>query len=203
MSAVERGDHPFTSRLDRRSMLAQSALGGAALAAALMTPARATAAGLGQEADGLAGAVAAGRMRRVVTGTNRDGKSFIVSDAPVPIDDLWRTSQEMPLGEGPALEPAIINRATGGSRCFIVMLPPSGEPLPSLENRIGFHRTGGVAYCVLLTGEVTFLVDVEEVALRAGDLVVERGTDHSWRNEGTEPVALLVVVVEGEGEAEA
>ena len=56
---------------------------------------------------------------------------------------------------------------------------------------------------MLLTGEVTFLVDVEEVALRAGDLVVERGTDHSWRNEGTEPVAVLVVVVEGEGEAEA
>ena len=34
----------------------------------------------------------------------------------------------------------------------------------------------------------------EPVRLRAGDLIVERGTDHSWRNEGSEPVGLAIVV---------
>ena len=42
------------------------------------------------------------------------------------------------------------------------------------------------------------MVDREEVRLKAGDLVVERGTDHSWRNEGDTPVALLVTVVSAE-----
>ncbi len=186
--------------LGRRAMLERSVLGGAAVAAGLLTVEAPAAAALTQSgADaGVQGVVTRGRMRRVTTGRNRVGKSFIAGDETVGINDLWRTSPDQPLGAGPAGELAVIARATGGSRCFIAMLPPSTDPMPSLENRVGFHQTGGVAYCLLLTGEVVFLVDVEEVRLTAGDLVVERGTDHSWRNEGAEPVALLVVVVDGE-----
>ena len=58
--------------------------------------------------------------------------------------------------------------------------------------------SSGVAYVFVLTGEIVFLVDREEVRLRAGDLVVERGTMHSWRNEGDTPVGLLVTVVGAE-----
>ena len=74
----------------------------------------------------------------------------------------------------------------------------SSDPMPSLENRIGFHQTMGVADVLVLTGEIVFLVDREEVRLRAGDLVVERGTMHSWRNEGDTPVGLLVTLVSAE-----
>jgi quercetin dioxygenase-like cupin family protein len=40
-----------------------------------------------------------------------------------------------------------------------------------------------------------FLVDTLEVRIKAGDLVVERNTMHSWRNEGTEPVTMAITVV--------
>ncbi|MDA1095144.1 MAG: cupin domain-containing protein [Acidobacteria bacterium] len=192
-----------THTLGRRAMLEHTVVGGAAVAAGLLTVESPTAAALTQSgADaGIAGVVTRSRMRRVTTGLNGEGQSFIAGDETVGIADLWRTSADRPLGAGPAGELPVITSATGGSRCFIAMLPPSTDPMPSLENRVGFHRTGGVAYCLLLTGEVVFLVDVEEVRLTAGDLVVERGTDHSWRNEGAEPVALLVVVVEGEARA--
>jgi quercetin dioxygenase-like cupin family protein len=55
-----------------------------------------------------------------------------------------------------------------------------------------------VAYVLVLTGEIVYLVDREEVRLKAGDLVVERGTYHSWRNEGDTPVGWLVTLVSAE-----
>ena len=63
-----------------------------------------------------------------------------------------------------------------------------GTGEPNLTNRLGFHRTAG-------TGELFFLVDTQEVKIRAGDLVVERNTMHSWRNEGTAPASMLITVV--------
>jgi quercetin dioxygenase-like cupin family protein len=39
------------------------------------------------------------------------------------------------------------------------------------------------------------MVDTQEVRIKAGDLVVERNTMHSWRNEGTEPVTMAITVV--------
>ena len=87
------------------------------------------------------------------------------------------------------------SRATGETRFFLAAIPPSTDPKPNLQNRLGFHRTGGVAYCYVLNGELVFLVDTQEVRLRAGDLVVERNTMHSWRNEGTEAVTMAITVV--------
>ena len=55
-----------------------------------------------------------------------------------------------------------------------------------------------MAYVLVLTGETVYLVDREEVKLKAGDLVIERGTEHSWRNEGDTPAGLLVTVVSAE-----
>ena len=129
---------------------------------------------------------------------DREGKSFIASDDEVSINDLWSTGGDQLLGVGPAGEPPSGLRATGASRCFIATLQTSPDPVPSLENRIGFHRTSRVAYVLVLTGEIVYLVDREEVRLKAGDLVVERGTYHSWRNEGDTPVGLLVTLVSAE-----
>jgi quercetin dioxygenase-like cupin family protein len=77
----------------------------------------------------------------------------------------------------------------------VATIQPSKDPKPNLENRVGFHRTPGIAYCFMLTGEIVLLVDTQEIRVRAGDLVVERNTLHSWRNEGTVPVAMLITVV--------
>ena len=181
--------------LGRRAMLERSAVGGAALAAGLFGFRGVTEAGAGQPPAGPQRSVTTGRMRRVVSAHDSEGKSCIASDEEISINDLWSTSGDQPLGAGPAGERAPRFRATGASRCFIATLQKSPDPIPTLENRIGFHRTSGVAYVLVLTGEIVFLVDREEVRLKAGDLVVERGTDHSWRNEGDTPVGLLVTVV--------
>lgn len=59
------------------------------------------------------------------------------------------------------------------------------------------HRTDSVDYAVILTGEITMLLDEEEVHLTAGDVVVQRGTNHAWSNRGTETCIVAFVLVDG------
>jgi mannose-6-phosphate isomerase-like protein (cupin superfamily) len=183
-------------KIDRRSMLAYSAASGAALTGGLGM----MLGGWGEivlAAQGTPPALPmpAGRMRRVVTGHNADGKSYIVSDEMADLGNLWTTKPDQPLGVPPAGEARQLSHATGETRFFMTTIQPSKDPKPTLANRLGFHRTPGIAYCFMLTGEIVFLVDTQEVTVRAGDLVVERNTLHSWRNEGTVPVAMLITVV--------
>ena len=152
--------------------------------------------GLDEASAGQSAPRAAARMmRRVVTAHNAEGKSVIAVDDSVPIADVWRTQADRPIGTVPGDEKLLVTRATGETRFFMAAIPPSGDPKPNLQNRIGFHRTGGIAYCYILNGELVFLVDTQEVRVRAGDLVVERNTMHSWRNEGSEPVTMAITVV--------
>jgi mannose-6-phosphate isomerase-like protein (cupin superfamily) len=60
----------------------------------------------------------------------------------------------------------------------------------------GMHTTPTVDYGVVLSGEVVLDLDGGETAvLRPGDLVVQNGTRHAWRNLGTEPATLFFVLI--------
>jgi quercetin dioxygenase-like cupin family protein len=48
----------------------------------------------------------------------------------------------------------------------------------------------------MLRGEMVMELDDEEVVLRPGDVVVQRGTDHLWENRGAEPALMLFVLVD-------
>jgi hypothetical protein len=169
------------------------------LSAALGGPAAVTLAGLVGIDEAFAvqnGGRAGGRsMRRIVTAHDAEGRSVIALDETVPIADVWKTQADRPIGSVPGDEKLLVTKATGETRFFMAAIPPSGDPKPNLQNRIGFHRTGGIAYCYIINGELVFLVDTKEVRVRAGDVVVERNTMHSWRNEGTEPVVMAITVV--------
>jgi quercetin dioxygenase-like cupin family protein len=60
----------------------------------------------------------------------------------------------------------------------------------------GMHKTRSIDYIVCLRGEVTLLVDEGEVDLKPGDVVIQRGTNHSWVNKGTEPALFLAVLAD-------
>lgn len=179
---------------ERRTLLEFSAMTGIAAAAGLIG-------GLGAPADAEAaqavGAIALqkGRVRRVVTAHNADGKSHIANDEVVDFANIWNGTPDHPLGTASGTEPPGVSHATGQTRCFVAAIAPSKDPKPTTANRIGYHRANGIAYCLILNGEIVFLVDRQEVVVRAGDVVVERNTLHSWRNEGSEPVAMFIVTV--------
>jgi len=59
------------------------------------------------------------------------------------------------------------------------------------------HRTQTVDYAVVLEGEITLLLDEGEVMLKAGDVVIQRGTNHAWRNHTSKPTRMLYVLMDG------
>jgi len=58
------------------------------------------------------------------------------------------------------------------------------------------HRTRTIDYVVVLEGEIDLLLDDGEVRLSAGDVVVQRGTNHAWLNRGAVPCRLAMVFID-------
>jgi mannose-6-phosphate isomerase-like protein (cupin superfamily) len=60
----------------------------------------------------------------------------------------------------------------------------------------GMHTTDSIDYVLVVSGEVTLELDEgERTVLRAGDVVVQNGTRHAWRNHGTEPCTIVGVAI--------
>jgi mannose-6-phosphate isomerase-like protein (cupin superfamily) len=58
------------------------------------------------------------------------------------------------------------------------------------------HMTDSVDYLIVLSGELTMIMDVGEVTLKPFDCIVQRGTRHAWANRGNVPVLLAAALVE-------
>jgi quercetin dioxygenase-like cupin family protein len=59
----------------------------------------------------------------------------------------------------------------------------------------GMHKTDTIDYCVVLSGEIWAVLDESEVLLRAGDVLVQRGTNHAWSNRTGEPCVIAFVLI--------
>lgn len=59
------------------------------------------------------------------------------------------------------------------------------------------HRTESVDYAVVLTNEIVLLLDDSEVLLKAGDVVIQRGTNHAWANRTKNVTRMLYVLMDG------
>jgi len=59
------------------------------------------------------------------------------------------------------------------------------------------HRTETVDYGIVLSGEITLLLDDSEVTARAGDIVVQRGTIHAWSNRSGRFCRMAFILVDG------
>ena len=58
------------------------------------------------------------------------------------------------------------------------------------------HKTETIDYIILLKGDVTLILDNEEIDLKPFDVVVQRGTNHAWVNNGDEPALLIAVLID-------
>jgi len=63
------------------------------------------------------------------------------------------------------------------------------------------HRTETLDYAVVLEGVITMLLDDCEVQLKAGDVVIQRGTNHAWSNRSGKPVRMLYMLIDGQYDA--
>ncbi len=150
--------------------------------------------------------------RRVVTGHTPDGVSVVVSDGPVPVSrqipedgvafhEIWNT-------EGAPAPVTAVEEVDPTERQLAVPPPPRGTKIRINEFAPGFldeaglqspvHRTASIDYGIVLEGEITLVLDDSEVTLRAGDVVVQRGTDHAWANRGSSVAKVAFILVDGE-----
>ncbi len=149
--------------------------------------------------------------RRVVTGHDANGVSVVLSDGIVPVHrvmpqdgvgfyEIWNTdSMPAPVAAVEPSEPT--------ERSLRVPPEPNGtkirinEFFPGYINELGnqspFHRTESIDYGIVLEGEIWLVLDNSEVLLKAGDVCVQRGTDHAWANRSDKVCRVAFILVDG------
>ncbi len=134
--------------------------------------------------------------RRVVTGLNAAGQSAVIIDAPVPVlADInaalvWQSKVQPADNSGNAdtAEPYTVAMLHNPGSTFAICTFPPGA-------REHMHATDSIDYLVILSGAVTLVTERGEADLGPGDLVVDRGVLHGWRNLTATPCVAVAVNV--------
>jgi mannose-6-phosphate isomerase-like protein (cupin superfamily) len=82
-------------------------------------------------------------------------------------------------------------------------LPDDGSGRAAASDRSnprhpGFHKTASIDYAIVLSGEIYAMMDDGEVLLKAGDVLIQRGTDHAWSNRTAEPAVVAFVLIDAD-----
>ncbi|HEY5542422.1 MAG TPA: cupin domain-containing protein [Candidatus Binatia bacterium] len=142
------------------------------------------------------------QLRRVVTGHDANGR------AVVEIDEI---TQNPPSGR-PGRSACVVwttesfpvdntGNEDGGKRQVGTTLKNGTvfrvvEFMPGVSPRV--HRTDSIDYAVVMSGEIDMELDDSAVHLKAGDVLVQRGTIHNWVNRGTESCIIAFVLIDAQ-----
>jgi quercetin dioxygenase-like cupin family protein len=139
-------------------------------------------------------------LRRVVTGHDPAGRAVITTDTllnstPIPSGDalftlVWTT----------ASSPVDNDDATDGGARAVGLTQPGGSVLRVVEllpgGRSAMHRTNSLDYGIVLFGSIELELDDGVVTLiETGDIVIQRGTIHAWRNPSANTPARVAFVL--------
>ena len=138
-------------------------------------------------------------IRRVITGHDDQGRAKVLIDEPVKnvisprpgalYSVIW-SSEGFPVDNDGDVDPSgkkIATTIPNGTVFRIVSFGPGVLP----RN----HRTDSIDYAVVMSGEIDMDLDGTTVHLKAGDVLVQRGTIHNWINKGTEPCVIAFTLV--------
>jgi hypothetical protein len=160
------------------------------------------------DSEGHGTAIEDGPTPDVRTDPARPGYSlariWVTDSAPARIRGVRETLFEFPH----CLEPP-----ARGSMCRIETIPPDGAWRSSVSEKAARNffssvgcpaastytpeqpyrqKTSTLDFCLILEGEVTLVLDTEEVHLQAGDTVIQRGTNHAWSNRSDRPCIIAI-----------
>jgi mannose-6-phosphate isomerase-like protein (cupin superfamily) len=109
-----------------------------------------------------------------------------------------------------------------GTRIRVIEFPPEGEEIRKLSrsdaadkfrsmgdenastvHKVGaphplMHKTKTVDYGIVLEGEITMVLDTVETIIKAGDIVIQNGTNHAWANRSASICRMAFVLIDGE-----
>jgi mannose-6-phosphate isomerase-like protein (cupin superfamily) len=133
------------------------------------------------------------------------------------VTELWVTG-ETPVDntgvEDRSLRPMRHDPTHGGTIFRVVEIPPEGaapidtaatfeqlgsgnRPKPEdSQKHPTMHKTNSIDYLVVISGEMWMVMEEGEVLLKPGDCIVQRGTNHAWKNRGDKPCLIAAVLVD-------
>ena len=140
------------------------------------------------------------RVRRVITGHDANGKAVVKIDEVArhlvtgrpgaTACNIW-TTEGFPVDNDGAEDAGQRKAGTTLPRGTIFRMI---EFAPGVAARN--HRTDSIDYITVISGEIDMELDDSTVHLKAGDVMVQRGTIHNWINRGTAPCVLTVVLID-------
>ncbi|MCI0366015.1 MAG: cupin domain-containing protein, partial [Phycisphaerales bacterium] len=121
----------------------------------------------------------------------------------------------------PAESGLVLAPPKGGTRIRVIDFPPESDAIRKLTGseaaakfaemgdagatRAGqgaphplMHRTQTLDYGIVLAGELTLVMDLGETVVRAGDIVIQRGTNHAWANRSDKNCRVAFVLIDGQ-----
>lgn len=139
------------------------------------------------------------------------------------MNEVWATygtPAEIDRPGEPTDRPRSLEPPVDGTVCRIVEFPPEAAWIGGVDRaaaRAAFaslgsgaaadrsdnpphplmHRTRTVDYGIVLSGEIWLVMDVGETLVKAGDVVVQLGTNHAWSNRSNGPCRIAFVLVDG------
>lgn len=141
--------------------------------------------------------------------------------------ELWNSSTSPALldnASDPSSQPLQLSPRPQGSVIRVVDIPPdsvqnqvSAEEAAAVFAEIGeshastgqansrhklMHRTETLDYGIVTEGEVWLVLDEQEVQLKRGDVVVQRGTNHAWSNRTEDMARMVFILLDGRFAAE-
>ena len=165
----------------------------------------------GHDENGVATVIMDGEASCILRRPNRPG---------VTLTNLWQSEKspaDMELHADPVNGPLILHPPKNGSVFRIVQFDPEDpQQLATLDGKAAFaemgasasivegarhpfmHRTDSLDYAVVLTGEIYMMMDEDEYLLKAGDVVVQQGTNHAWSNRGSKPCQIAFVLIDAD-----
>ena len=162
-------------------------------------------------------------IRRIVTGNDAKGNSRIAEDAPASVIrtvaerpgyravNVWRTNADAVEKHQGILPPK------GGTILRIIDFPPEPKDPEERRRRIaatfggifkdashdkregkhpGMHTTETVDYAIVLEGEIWAVMDEGETLMRAGDVLIQRATNHAWANRSNATARIAFVLID-------
>jgi mannose-6-phosphate isomerase-like protein (cupin superfamily) len=173
----------------------------------------------GHDADGKATIAADGPLPTVVELAAIPGTIF---------HEVWSTGgtpAKINNGPDPSIGPIKLPPPRHGTRIRFVDIPPDTDDLlrqgaakmKDAFHQIGdadastvkagsphplMHRTETIDYGIVISGEMTLVLDKGETLLKEGDVVIQRGTNHAWANRSGKPCRMLFILVDGQFDPE-
>ena len=167
----------------------------------------------------------AGGQAIILSDTIPDRTYMIGGPKGAKFYEVWNTRQSPAIIDRKSGEPdetsLVLAPPKNGTRIRVIDFPPEGEEIRNLtkeeagrqfklmggesaskgENNAPhplMHRTSTIDYGMVVEGEMTLIVDEGEVTIQAGDIVIQRGTNHAWANRSGKICRMAFILIDGQ-----